>query len=246
MACSIKKFLWAYIFAFLTVFLSGCTSTPLPVKKSELSSRSIVVIPVGKISYSNIHESTIGVSILPPANSQTALANWIDVTRPYEFSDPKLVGLSSQDSYYANALDEIVNYLKMNYPALAISVGPPSNMDRVVKKQPPSKIENSKSYSSVKTDLLLEVSILNMSVYKAANDSLYAQGEIRLQLIDTKTSQIIGYTIVNNKTDHLDNSAISIRSREGRPDYSVAVNKAFQILAANLSKKALSELMKGI
>lgn len=235
---------WAFICGFLIVFIAGCSSSNISVNRSDLSSRSIVVMPVGKISYSNINASTIGVGILPLANNQTALANWIDATRPYEFSDANLASFLSQDIYYANALDEIVKYLKSNYPTQPVTVASSSDMGQLLKKQPLSKIDNSKLYSSVKADLLLEVSILSMSVYKTANDSLYAQGEIRLQLINTKTSQIIGYAIVNNKTEYIDNSAIIIRSREGRPDYAAAVNKSFQVLATNLSKQALNQLIK--
>lgn len=231
---------------FLAVtFFIGCASNNLKVDRSTLFSKSLSIVPAGKIEYLNITQFS-GVTTLPIQSGSSANLIPIQNMESIQIANSGLGNQASQQGIYKIALDEIIKYFKVNSPNQSVVIAAPVMMDKFAKNL---KTDDKQLYlASNKTlnkDLILEVSILSLGVQKTPSDSLYAQGSMRYRLIEANGGRLLGSVEVSSNPlyySQTTDSGVSIRSREGRSDYQAAVNRSFEILARNLSIQALDSL----
>ena len=101
-----------------------------------------------------------------------------------------------------------------------------------------TKKEHITKNPNLKSDLALEISFPSVGISKEFG-GYYAIGFISAKLVDIKTGAIVGSASAYNIGM---TSGISIDGDEGKPDYPVAVKKAFDTLARSLANQAYAKL----
>ena len=221
--------------AFFVIFtMIGCANKGIPVDKAATATKSITIVPTGKIRYDvSSNRGGAGFGLIGALIEQAATADG------NKNSGSILEKEVSQVLIFNAAIDEFKkNFAKSGQNQL-VTVSAPVLADKPsqewfsdVKKEHLTKNPN------LKSDLALEVSFPSVGISKEFG-GYYAIGYISAKLVDIKTGAIVGSASAYNIGM---TSGIAIDGDEGKPDYPVAVKKAFDTLSRSLANQAYLKL----
>ena len=144
-----------------------------------------------------------------------------------------------QNSIFNAAVEEFKKNLAKSGQGQLVTVSEPVLADKPSQEWfSDTKKEHITKNPNLKSDLALEISFPSVGISKEFG-GYYAIGFISAKLVDIKTGAIVGSASAYNIGM---TSGISIDGDEGRPDYPVAVKKAFDTLSRSLANQAYVKL----
>ena len=226
-----KKIALAFLVPFLMI---GCANKGIPVDRAATATKTITIVPTGKVRYDvSSNRGGAGFGLIGALIEQAATADG------NKSSVTVLEKEVPQDSIFNSAIDEFKkNFVKSGQNQL-ITVSAPVLADKPSQEWfSDTKKEHLTKNPNLKSDLALEVAFPSVGISKEFG-GYYAIGFISAKLVDIKTGAIVGSASAYNIGM---TSGIPIDGDEGKSDYSIAVKKAFDTLSRSLANQAYVKL----
>jgi hypothetical protein len=214
--------------------MAGCANKGIPVDKAATATKSITIVPTGKIRYDvSSNRGGAGFGLIGALIEQAATADG------NKNSGTILEKEVSQDLIFNAAIDEFKKNLAKSGPNQLVTVSAPVLSDKPSQEWfADTKKEHLTKNPNLKSDLALEISFPSVGISKEFG-GYYAIGFISAKLVDIKTGAIVGSASAYNIGM---TSGIAIDGDEGKPDYAIAVKKAFDTLSRSLANQAYAKL----
>ena len=223
-----------FILLCMLILTVGCANKGIPVDRVATATKAITIVPTGKIRYdvsSNRGGAVFGLIGALIEQAATADGN--------KSSTTILEKEIPQNSIFNAAVEEFKKNLAKSGQGQLVTVSEPVLADKPSQEWfSDTKKEHITKNPNLKSDLALEISFPSVGISKEFG-GYYAIGFISAKLVDIKTGAIVGSASAYNIGM---TSGISIDGDEGRPDYPVAVKKAFDTLARSLANQAYAKL----
>lgn len=216
------------------LFLTGCANISKPVDKNVTATKSITIVPTGKIIYetsSNRGGASFGLLGALVEHAVTKDGN-MNSTKVLEKEIP-------QEEIFNIATDEFKKNLSNSKQSQIINIA-----NRVLANSPSQdwyKNEHREHLTknpNLQTDLALEISLPRIGISKEFG-GYYATGFMNARVIDLKNGSLIGSASAFNVGM---TSGIPVNSDESKSDYSQAIKRAFITLVKSLSDQVYKKL----